>query len=394
MLLSAAMAGLVYTRRERRDGPDGMRGAFLARALKIYACQAALLLFLMTAIATVGWITGQEAIRNLISFYLDRPLTALASGLLLVYSPPLLDILPMYVLFMLVSPLVLLHGLHRGWGGLLAVSAALWLGAQLHLGRELYELLSAFVPIPVPYRETGAFEILAWQFLWMLGLWMGSMAAERPDDPPVRFPRGLVAAAAAIALVGFVWRHGWGQVPFQGDPVLEPLFDKWHLGPLRLLDFLALLVLVLHFGPWLKARLPRVAALEMLGQASLPVFCTHLVLALLALAIVGEWQPARPLWADLLILGGTFAVLFAVAWASRRLDEQAARLQQRIRNRKGPRRPSGPRRAPAPPAETADDRPASRARAHIRRRSGAAGPGRTGRRAVRRPDPASSSTRR
>ena len=32
------------------------------------------------------------------------------------------------------------------------------------------------------------------------------------------------------------------------------------------------------FGPWLTRRLPRVRALEVLGAASLPVFCAHLVL--------------------------------------------------------------------------------------------------------------------
>ena len=54
VVLSAYMAGLVYVRRQRRDGDEAMQDAFLRRALKIYLCQAALLVFLLTAVAAIG----------------------------------------------------------------------------------------------------------------------------------------------------------------------------------------------------------------------------------------------------------------------------------------------------------------------------------------------------
>ena len=54
VMLSGFMAGLVYTRRARRDGVPVMREAFLKRALKIYVCQAALLMFLFTTVAVIG----------------------------------------------------------------------------------------------------------------------------------------------------------------------------------------------------------------------------------------------------------------------------------------------------------------------------------------------------
>ena len=54
---------------------------------------------------------------------------AIATALLMIYSPPLLDILPMYVLFMLMSPILMLHGRREpGWTGVLALSITLgWL---------------------------------------------------------------------------------------------------------------------------------------------------------------------------------------------------------------------------------------------------------------------------
>ena len=91
------------------------------------------------------------------------------------------------------------------------------------------------------------------------------------------------------------------------------LLDKWHLGPLRLINFFALLTLALHYGPAIVSRLPRMRFLEVLGAASLPVFCAHLVVVLLSLAVLGPPAPERPAWMDAALLAGTFAVLYAVA---------------------------------------------------------------------------------
>lgn len=355
VMLSAFMAGMVYTARERREGAEAMRGAFFKRALKIYACQIALLIFLMTVVAVMGLLAGQEAVINLIGFYLDQPLAALFSGLLLIYAPPLLDILPIYIVFMLASPVLLLHGLHRGWGGILGLSLLAWLLAQFDLGEAVYNAVTTVAPIPVPYRQTGSFEIWGWQFLWVLGLWMGSMQAERPDAPPLVFPRWMVNTAIGIALVGFVWRHVIGQNPFPGQASLAPLFDKWHLGPLRLINFMALLLLTMHFAPWLRRHLPRLPVLETLGRASLPVFCAHLVLALLALALAGDVQPQRPYWVDAAIVAVSFPALYLVAWVSGELDRRTAAKRAALKQRMS--RKSRPQAAgvsaPSTPASSA-----------------------------------------
>ncbi|WP_428415747.1 OpgC domain-containing protein [Methylibium sp.] len=331
VLLSAFMAGMVYTARERRDGEAVMREAFLKRALKIYCCQAALLLFLFTVIALIGVVAKQDAITNMISFYIEQPLTAFFSGLLLVYSPPLLDILPLYIVFMLVSPVLLLHGLQHGWLGILALSVLLWLLAQFDLGRAVYDGVVALTGLPVPFPQTGAFEIFGWQFLWVMGLWMGSVRAATREPAPVVFPPWLVRAAVVLGVTGLVWRHAVGQLPFPGHDALNLMFDKWHLGPLRLINFFALLTLAMHFGPRIAARLPRLTVLETLGAASLPVFCAHLVLALLLLALAGDVSQQRPLWLDTLILAGSYAILYAVAWISGQLDLRTAAMRERLK---------------------------------------------------------------
>lgn len=325
VLLSAYVAGLVYTRRERRDGAQRMQQAFWRRALKLYGLQAGLLVFLFTVVLGVGALLGQPAVLNLASFFLERPLVALAGALALVYNPPLLDILPLYVLFMVASPVLLLHGLHRGWRGILAGSVALWLGAQFGLGAWLYGTLAGLLHWPVPVDQTGSFHLLAWQFPWVLGLWLGASHAEQPDAPPLRFPRWMVHGALAVTMVGMAWRHAVGQVPFPGMPEFNLLFDKWQLGPLRVISLFALIVLVWHHGPALARRMPTPKLLVTYGQASLPVFVAHVALVLALLATVGEPDADRPWLIDVLLLVGAFAILDGVALLSVTLDEAQAR---------------------------------------------------------------------
>ncbi|VTU35315.1 OpgC domain-containing protein [Variovorax sp. PBL-E5] len=317
VLLSAFMAGLVYSRRAYREGVDAMRRAFWRRALKIYLCQAATLLFLFTIITAVGLHIDQPAVKNLLSYYLAQPHKAFVYSLLLVYEPALLDILPMYIFFMLMSPWVLAFALRHGWTGVMVASATLWGLAQFGLSEWLYELAARWLGLPVPFHEMGAFNAFAWQFLWFVGLWMGA-SRNAPDARPFRFPRWLLALAMAVAVYGICWRHHGinGQAPFGGDVQRNLLFDKWQLGPLRIVNLVALGILVVRFGPGFVQRIPRLRWLEAMGSASLPVFCAHLVAVLSVLAFYGDSQTVRPWWGDVLLLGAVFTWLYGVARAT------------------------------------------------------------------------------
>jgi hypothetical protein len=346
VLLSAFMAGMVYTGKADKEDLPYMRRAFLSRTTTVYACHAALLLFLFTAIAKLGLTIDQPAVKNLMQFYLADPITGLWTGLLLIYNPPLLDILPLYIVLLAISPFVLTVGLKHGWRGVLATSAVIWLLAQFGLGAWLYGWLVHFTGLSVPLRETGSFDTFAWQFLWVIGLWMGSRMA-RSDEGLVKegrvygeFPRWLLRFCIAYAAVFFVWRHVAGQVPWptHGDNLFNELFDKWPLAPLRLINLFALVVLAIQYGAQLLARLPSMRWLEVLGTASLPVFCAHLVGVLLVLAILGPIDPNRPLWIDFLVIVVGLALLTGVAVVSREFDRRAAEREQRARQRRAERR--------------------------------------------------------
>jgi hypothetical protein len=72
---------------------------------------------------------------------------------------------------------------------------------------------------------------------------------------------------------------------------------------LRLVNFLALLVVTV-LRPYACARFHSGVLREVL-----PVFCTQLVITLLALCALGDRQGTTPLWAEILLLAGTFAAL-------------------------------------------------------------------------------------
>jgi hypothetical protein len=340
VLLSAYMAGMVYGQMANRKGIDAMRLAFWRRALKVYACHAATLLFLFTVIAALGLRIDEPAVKDLMSYYLAHPLPALLAGLLLIYKPPLLDILPMYILFMLASPWVLAHGLRGGWRSVMAVSIGMWVLAQLGLGQWVYDSAVQLTGLAVPFHETGAFGTFSWQFLWILGLRMGASRTEAAPVPFV-FPRWAVALAVLVAVACMVWRHAVGQAPFLSNTGLNLLFDKWQLAPLRLSDLFALMVVTIRFGPAFMHRLPRLPALETLGAASLAVFCMHLVVVLLVLAFIGAYPAAHSAWLDALVVVASLAALHAVARLTLRLDRLHAA-----------EKPSGP--SPPPHAAQAD----------------------------------------
>ena len=90
------------------------------------------------------------------------------------------------------------------------------------------------------------------------------------------------------------------------------MFDKWSLGPMRLINLFALVILTLHYGPGLAQRTPRMRWLETMGAASLPVFCAHLVVVLLVLGLLGADQQ-RPWALDIPLLVLCFGTLYAVA---------------------------------------------------------------------------------
>ena len=105
---------------------------------RIYRYHLALLALAFTLVAAAAVYLHRVPLQNLLDFYLRDPKTAIAAGLVLAYNPPLFDILPIYILFMLATPLVLASSKKLGWLPVLSVSAIVWLAAQFHLRESMF----------------------------------------------------------------------------------------------------------------------------------------------------------------------------------------------------------------------------------------------------------------
>ena len=100
------------------------------------------------------------------------------------------------------------------------------------------------------------------------------------------------------------------------------LLDKWDFGIGRMIDFTAVAALAIRFRSMLKPL--AIQPLVLLGQASLQVFCVHLVCVFFALTIMGDNEIVRGWLSVVVILISLSAlVLTAKVSATRRAKAKA-----------------------------------------------------------------------
>lgn len=309
VFLSALLVGRLYIR-ELMENPAGVRMRLWKRSLKLYAYHMLLLVIAFTVAASWAVHAHRAAITNLLNFYLSHPVPAIVGSIFLLYCPPLFDILPMYVLFLFLTPLFLSAAVRAGWKIVLGASGLIWLLAQFGLRDLAHNWVVHITYLQIPLQETGAFNLFAWQAVWIVGLWLGSRSAHH-DVPLSRVPRWGIAVSGAVCVFFVAVRHGW-LGPHLDQNALAWELDKWRIGPLRVLN-LVCFTLVFY---WLRKYVRFVVAREpflTLGKASLQVFCAHLVFVFFGLALlVGEVEQLHGMVALGLVVV-TFVCLFLVA---------------------------------------------------------------------------------
>jgi len=359
VFLSAFLVGSIYTPLMLERGIGFVRARIWKRTRLLYGYHLALLLFAFTIIAGIAHFGHSQALRNFLAPLFHSPGWASISAPLLLYQPPLMDILPMYIVFLGLTPLLLQFAARRGWRLLLIVSALIWIAAQLQVGRGLYDLLAAG-GYPLPPNAWSSFDWFAWQVLWIVGLWLGSPAVRSVSAAPesvISPSRGirrstyvLIAAIGAAALLLCARHHIGGYTA--GLDLNGPLASKWHLGPLRLANF-ALLGLIAH-----RLLLPllhwlRIEALELLGRSSLQVFAAHIPVCILADGLLlGTTSVTVPLQGVLLAL--MLGVMLLVAWKAD-APRREARARRQHANKHADRHAVAPRVSMSRPVSAMQD---------------------------------------
>jgi hypothetical protein len=282
VFISALLVGRLYIRDLITD-ESGVRKRLWKRSLKIYGYHLLMLALAFTVAASLAVHLHKTAITNLLNFYLAHPLVAIVGSVLLLYCPPLLDILPMYVTFLFFTPIVLSAAVRFGWRWILAASGTVWLMAQFGLRDVVHDQIVHITHLNIPLQESGAFNLFAWQMVWTVGLWIGARSALKRSVFE-RVPGGLAAASCAACAFFIGVRHGW-LGPHLTQEALGFQLDKWQIGWLRVVNLVTFSIVIY----WLRRYLLKVVAIEpflTLGKASLRVFCAHLFFVFVGLALL------------------------------------------------------------------------------------------------------------
>lgn len=318
IFLSAFMVGQLQHRMQARSGAREAAGFLMKRTARIYIYHCALLAIAFTVFAYIGTSFHRLAIENLLSFYLSSPKQATIAAALLAYRPALLDILPLYVIFMLITAPARRIARRWGWDPILFVSFSIWAGAQFGLRAWVYRHVNLF-GLAVPESSTGAFDVYAWQMLWIAGIALGDIYADSVAglaSERIAIPAWLLRLSIVLATVFFVLRYSAAD-QWVDQNVYGWLIDKWHLGPARVINFAALSIVLVKYGARI-ARLPFLVPLASLGQASIEVFCAHVLCCLGGDALSRDADPNLPWWEQVILLTITLPVLFLTAAAHRR----------------------------------------------------------------------------
>jgi len=299
IFLSACLAGMVFGKAYLKNGWAEMSRRVWNRAKLVYIVHLAVLL----PVALIAWLYARQVapLANHFHDFLLHPVASLLLIPLLLHQAPLFDILPLYVVLLLVTPFAFVAARRHGWGIVLSVSFLGWLAAQFPA-----------TPFPanalLPVRG-GSFNLLAWQFLWFSGVALGEFSRRGEMISP-KFRKLILALAGSLVLAGLCARHGI--IPSTSiNPAIYLWMDKWTLGPLRLLNFAAWVIFLLAWNPRPPAWLMEQTALW--GRHSLAVFALHLPLVVCAASVI-QMFPMTGVEKTFLGLSVIAAISLWVAW--------------------------------------------------------------------------------
>ncbi|WP_256386131.1 OpgC family protein [Neorhizobium sp. T25_13] len=255
-----------------RNGPVALIARVAQRIWQIFWAHITVFIAVTAIMVVAGTrydgVTYVESL-NLVPF-MQNPGQLLVGLLTLTYVPNYFDILPMYIVILALMPaMILASKIHRFLP--FAAMITLWLATQFELTQ---------LPAEPWSDRPWFFDPFGWQLLFFTGFFL-----MRGTLPAPRFDRRLMGLAVItlIATIPFAWVRFQEMHPFfqMTAARIAPLTDKTDFGLLRFVHFMALCYIAVHLVGKKGSRLrgPAVRVLTVVGQQSLAVFITGVVIA-------------------------------------------------------------------------------------------------------------------
>ncbi len=299
VFLSGFVSGLVYTRIRREKGDRAVWRKALIRARDIYLVYL-LAVLVLTLLLKYGGETSLDWRAWKVLLDVPLPVALIKTGLLL-YQPTFIEILPMYCLFILVTPVVLKQ-LDLGRQFVVMICSVLvWISSQFGIRNALINAIPIGIDVQI-----GVFNSFSWQILFVGGLLCGykTLTNRGPWLPTGRL---FTLWACVIAAILFCLRHG----PVEMSPE-EAFVSRSSLGPLRLVNFASIVFLVSR-ARGLIERLIAWQGFAFLSRHSLQVFAFHLIPIYVAGLVLGN-RTSLSIGAQLFVVASCILSLFLVAF--------------------------------------------------------------------------------
>jgi len=247
VLLSGVVSGLLYGGLALKAGDARMRARIherVATILRYHLGVLAVVAALIWALPSPSWI-GMAP-----EFSQDYAVTAVTSATL-IYQPTFMDILPMYMIYLGLTPFMI--GLIRNGrtAELLAGSVLLWMLAQTGLvTAALGEVETAIRAVIPAFKIRWGFDPLGWQILFVFGVWAGFRLARKSFDPvPVlrEMPERLswIGCAAALTILALKFTVQLDWLGSDYSLAFHDTFVRYHFSILHLVNFVLYLFLVM-----------------------------------------------------------------------------------------------------------------------------------------------------
>jgi len=285
IFISGYTAAFVYGRAMRERGYLIASARILRRAWQIYVAHIFLFTIFMAEIAYVAAtfdnpLYAEEM--NILDF-LKQPDVTIFQALLLKFKPVNMDVLPLYIVLLLLFPP--------------ALAMLMWQPAFALAASALLYVLTWNFDWNLPAYPNGVwfFNPFAWQLLFVFGAWCALGGAKRLA--PVLQSRTVLAVAIAYMAFAFVITLTWyieplGRlVPNWLSEWMYPI-DKTNLDVLRFAHFLALAAVTVRFVPrdWPVLKWPILQPAIRCGQHSLEIFCLGVFLAFAGQFVISEYS--------------------------------------------------------------------------------------------------------
>ncbi len=282
VFISGYTAAFVYGRVMLQSGFIVGGARILKRAWQLYV---AFVFLSVIYIAEIAYVAGRfdnplfVEEMNVLHF-LQRPEVVLLEVLRLRFLVANVDVLPVYIVLMLVFPLML-------WLLLRSPYFALAASFAIYLAAKWWDWNLTVYPV----GQEWFFNPFAWQFLFVIGAWCAVGGAQWLS---AFYRSNLVIAICLVYLSFALWlatTHLYPAIiPHLPSWLLIFPLDKTGLSPLRLIHFLALAILVVRFIPPEAGflRSPWAKPLILCGQHSLEIFCLGVFLSFTAHFVLVE----------------------------------------------------------------------------------------------------------